>query len=119
MKVFILAVFVYFSYHNFHMSKQFADEIQFLHHIPNWHRIVGTHYLVKKVRIIHFSKCVWPNVLCYFWIAQQDWNGDDAAYVETMLSSELNMRLYVQISFNLKSPFEIWYRQLKIPIRYI
>ena len=29
--MFILAVFVYFSYHNFHMSKQFADEILLQH----------------------------------------------------------------------------------------
>ena len=52
--MFILAVFVYFSYHNFHMSKQFADEIQFLHHIPNWYRIVRTHYLVKKCKLFTF-----------------------------------------------------------------
>lgn len=56
MKVFILAVFVYFSYHNFHMSKQFADEIIFLSSafIPNWHGIVGMHYLVKNCELFTF-----------------------------------------------------------------
>ncbi len=73
----------------------------------------------SKMQIIHFSKSVWPNVRCYFWIAQQDRNGYDAEYFETLLLSELNMKLYVQISFNLKSPFEIFSRHMKISIRYM